>query len=197
MLFVDQMGREDYDYPLGAGFGNQATIGPRNTVARLIEQIPDDYQYDHGGEPIQLVLDVVTFKDSDSGTLLEMAFSIPRNQLGHAGDGRGMTTWLEGSMVVRDTSFQRIASLDQEMGPLERPLSLKPRGITEQLLNTSQISTSVPPGVYQSALAVRDRATQRIGMYEIPVAAADYSSDSLQVSGIRLASSIVQPTGNL
>ena len=194
LFFVDQMGRETYDYPLPLiDFGRQSTVNPRNTLARLMKQLPEGYQYDYGGGPIAVALDVVTFKDTDDRTRVEVAFSVPIEQLGHAGDGRGVTTWLDGSVVLGDTDFYRVASLNGQIGPIERPLSEQSIKLPGDELRTTQLSASVTPGRYRSALAVRDKASERIGIYEVPVIAVDYSKDSLQVSDIRLASSI-KPT---
>ena len=191
LFFVDQMGRETYDYPLSLiDFGPQSTINPRNTVARLKKKLPEDYQYDYGEGPITVAMDVATFKDADDKTQVEVAFSVPMGQLGHVGDGRGMTTWLDGSVVLRDADFYRVASLNGQIGPIERPLSRPSIDRQDDQLRTAQFLASVAPGKYRTALAVRDKASERIGIYEVPVIASDYGSDTLQISDIRLASSI-------
>ncbi|MBT5872056.1 MAG: tetratricopeptide repeat protein [Candidatus Latescibacteria bacterium] len=194
LLFVDQMGRETYEFPLPMNeFGNLASYGPRQSANRLVDRVPEDYRFDFGEGPIDLAIDVVTFKDTDSRTMLDIAFSVPNAQLGHAGDGHGMTSWLDGNVVVRDPNYRHVLKLGKVIGPIERPLSARSFDIASETYQTSRIAASVVPGSYHSALTVRDRATDRVGIYKLPVDAVNYTKDSLQLSDIRLASSI-KPT---
>lgn len=194
LMFVDQMGRETYEFPLPLNeFGNLASYGPRQSANRLVDRVPEDYRFDFGEGPIDLAIDVVTYKDLDARTMLDIAFSIPSAQLGHAGDGHGMISWLDGNFVVRDPDYRHVLKQGKVIGPIERPLSARSFDIASTIYQTSQMAASVVLGSYHSALTIRDRATDRIGIYKLPVTAANYTEDSLQLSDIRLASSI-KPT---
>ena len=202
LFFADQMHSGKFDFPTdvmempSAGTASGAVVtkrlayqmftNPRKQADLLIKQAPEAYRFDYGGEPLAFVYDVVGFKGRSGKTEMEVAYSIPSNQLGSAEDGRGMDTWFNSRMSLRDASLHHVAATSSLAGPIARPLSRKDRAE----LQTATFRFEAEPGVYRTALAIQDSISRRIGIFESPVTLSDYTGSALQISDIRLASTI-------
>jgi GWxTD domain-containing protein len=204
LFFADQLHNGKFDFPVevtempAAGSNSPRTdrlafqlfTTPRKQAEMLIQRVPEAYQFDYGGEPMAFVFDMAVFKGSTGRPEVEVAYSIPTSQLGSVEDGRGMETWFNGRIALRDSTLRHVTASAATAGPIPRPLSAKAR--TE--LQTTAFTFQAAPGTYRSALAVQDSASRRIGIYEAPTVISDYSGTGLQLSDIKLASSIA-PTG--
>jgi len=203
IFFTDQMSNGNYDFPLletqlpssANDFGLSNSPGfrfmtsPRQRVAALIKKQPESYRFDYGGEPLVFVFDLVTFKGTDGQAQVEVAYSVPSNQLGDASDGQGMETWLSSRIALQDETLRHIVGTTKTNGPIGRPLQ---EGSKDQIqLQTAAFSFQAPAGTYRSSMAVRDSVTQRIGIYVKPLTVRDYNTDSVQISDIKLASLII------
>lgn len=202
LFFADQMHSGKFDFPTdviempSASTAGGATVtkrlayqmftNPRKQADLLIQQAPEAYRFDYGGAPLAFVYDVVGFKGTSGKTEVEVAYSIPSNQLGSAEDGLGMATWFNSRISLRDTSLRHVAATTSLAGPIARPLSSKDR----PELQTSTFRFETEPGVYRTALAIQDSVSRRIGIFEFPVTLSDYTGSALQLSDIRLASTI-------
>ena len=202
LFFADQMHSGKFDFPTdtmempSAGTASGAVVtkrlayqmftNPKKQADLLIQQAPEAYRFEYGGEPLAFVYDVVSFKGTSGKTEVEVAYSIPSNQLGSSEDGRGMETWFNTRMSLRDGSLNHVAATASLAGPIARPLSSKDR----PELQTTTFQFEAEPGVYRTALAIQDSISRRIGIFESPVTLSDYSGSALQLSDIRLASTI-------
>lgn len=197
LFFVDQLGKGKFDYPLGIHETEieessiQSRFHPQKMAERLIRTKPESYQFDYGGQPLEYLYDLVTYRGIEGETVLEFAYAVPAWQLGAVTDGQGLKTWFDSHVVLSDHDFNRAANRSSRIGPLERPLTAGKKKKLGVDLHTAMVSLKVPPGDYNSAVEVRDEATRRIGIFQQPLHVPDYSAADLALSDIRLASSIV------
>jgi GWxTD domain-containing protein len=193
LFFVDQRGTDKYDYPIEKLRGGINNFHPRRMAEALIKRVPDNYDYNYGGDPLDAAVDVVTFRDDDDRTLVEVAYSVPWLALGHAADGQGMKTQLASRFSLRDNDYRWIMAIEDTIGPIERPL--KDIANTPQADSTyvSMMTFLTDAGPYQSALSIRDQVSRRIGLFKYPLTVADYRGDSLMISDIKL-STFIRPT---
>lgn len=191
LFFTDQLGNEKFDYPAEKfGINN---FHPRRVVEVLIERVPEHYDYNYGGDPLDAAVDIVTFRDDDDRTLVEVAYSVPWIALGHAEDGLGMKTWLDSRFSLRDDDYRWIMAVEDSIGPIERPLEDIAKLPEADSVYVSVLTFRADAGSYQSALSIRDKVTRRIGMFKHPLTVADYRGDSLMISDIKL-STFITPT---
>jgi GWxTD domain-containing protein len=201
LFFSDQMNSGEFDYPLqtielpsaGSNFGETNRLAqqflntPRKQAEELIKKVPESFRYDYGGEQLTFVYDMVSFKGADHQAEIEVAYSIPSNQLGHAEDGLGMQTWFNGRVALRDEHLNHVKASAFSMGPVARPMTEN----EAVQLQTAAFSFQVPAGTFRSSMAVRDSVSKRFGIYTSPLAVTDYSTPELHMSDIKLSSSIV------
>lgn len=202
LFFTDQMNNDSYDFPLlptelpsvpgSTGFarspGFRFMSTPRQRVASLIKQRPEAYDFDYGGEPLNFVYDLAAFRGNNNETEVEVAFSVPTDQMGYASDGNGMETWFASRVALQDEGRNYIAGSQALAGPLARPIRRPGKDRVE--LRTAGFSFSAPAGTYRSALAVKDSTTKRIGIFLRPFTVKDFSGTNLHVSDIKLAAGI-------
>lgn len=190
LFFVDQRGTEKYDYPIEKLSRGINRFHPRRLAEALIERTPDNYDYNYGGDPLDAAVDIVTFRDDDDRTLVEVVYSVPRPALGHAADGLGMNTRLNSRFALRDADYRWIMAVNDTIGPLERPLDEVSSSPEADSAHVALLTFIADAGPYQSAFSIRDQATRRIGMFKHPLAVADYRGDSLMISDIKLSTGI-------
>ena len=202
LFFTDQMNNGNFDYPLlptelpaatndygsSQGPGFRFMAGPRQRVDALIKKQPESYQYDYGGEPLNFIYDLVTFRGDEGQAQIEVAYSIPTDQLGNASDGSGMETWFNSRIALQDQALRHITGSEAFTGPVARPLTKPDKNKVE--LRTAGFSFQAPEGVYRSSLAVKDSTTKRVGIFLKPFTVRNYSGDGLQISDIKLATTI-------
>lgn len=202
LFFIDQMGNGKYNYPLlptqlsGGNLtdeivrtqGFRFMSNPQQIVKTLIEKQPESYRYDYGGDTFTFVFDMVTFRGSEGQAQVEVAYSVPSNQLGDASDGYGMQTWFNTRVALQDEALRHITESTVTTGPIDRPLTAPSKRQVE--LRTSAFQFQAPPGTYRSSLALRDSITQRIGIYVKPLTVRDYNATGLQISDIKLSTAI-------
>ena len=195
MFFVDQLGMGNFDYPLGIHETNieeastQGRFHPKRVVEDLIKKTPESYAFDYGGDNLDFLYDIVTYK-GEAETYVEVSYVVPSYQLGAVADGQGLNTWLNSHVVFRDNDYNRMANVSDRIGPIERPMEIVARNKIGVGLHTATLNMNAPAGSYRSAVEVRDEATRRIGIFEQTVTVPDYIGDSLMVSDIKLAMSI-------
>lgn len=206
LFFADQNNSGEFDYPLqtielpaaGSNFGETSRLAtqflntPRKQAEQLIKKVPESFRYDYGGEQLTFVYDMVSFKGDDGQAEIEVAYSIPSNQLGHAEDGQGMQTWFNGRVALQDEKMNHVKASSFSMGPVARPMTEN----DAVQLQTAAFSFQAPPGDFRSAMAVKDSVSKRFGIYTAPLAVTDYSAPGLHVSDIKLSSSIVPTDQN-
>ena len=196
LFFVDQLGLGKFDYPLGIHETNieeanlQNKYHPERMARQLIKKTPESYSFDYGGEPLDFLYDIVTYQSEEGRTLVEVAYTVPTHQLGTVEDGQGLNTWFDSHVVLQDSAFRRIANTSGRIGPIERPITKpsKKKGVD---LRTASLSLHAPAGAYTSAVEVRDEASRRIGIFQESLMVPDYTGDTLMVSDIKLATSIL------
>ncbi|MBT5872055.1 MAG: tetratricopeptide repeat protein [Candidatus Latescibacteria bacterium] len=202
LFFTDQMNDGSYDYPLlptqlpsvpgSSGFarspGFRFMSTPKQRVASLIKQKPEAYDFDYGGDPLNFVYDLAAFRGNDDQTEVEVAFSVPTDQMGIASDGSGMETWFASRVALQDAGRNYVAGSQALAGPVARPMSRPGKDRVE--LRTAGFSFTAPAGTYRSALAVKDSTTKRIGIFLRPFTVKDFSGANLHVSDIKLAAAI-------
>ena len=197
LFFVDQLGMGKFDYPLGIHETNieeasiQGRFHPQRMAEDLISRTPEAYGFDYGGQPLDFLYDMVTYKGEDGQTLVEVAYSVPTRQLGTVEDGQGLKTWFDSHVVLRDEDYHRIANTSSKLGPMERPLRESPKKKIGVDLRTASLAVHAPSGKYNSTVEVRDEASRRIGIFQQSLTVPDYTGEALAISDIRLATSIV------
>ena len=201
MFFVDQLGIGNFDYPLGTHETNideasiQSRFHPKRMAEELIKKTSESYAFDYGGDRLDFLYDMVTYKGEGPETYVEIGYVVPSHQLGTVSDGQGLKTWLNTHVVFRDDDYNRMANVSKRIGPIERSMEVvagKKPGVD---LHTAMLDMNAPAGSYLSAVEVRDEATRRIGIFEQVFTVPDYDSDSLMISDIKLAMSITPDEG--
>ena len=201
LFFSDQMNSGKFDYPLqtielpaaGSEFGvnNQLVLQflntPRKQAEELIKKVPESFRYDYGGEQLTFVYDMVSFKGANGQAEIEVAYSIPSNQLGNADDAQGIQTWFNGRVALQNETMNHVRASSFAMGPVARPMTEN----EAVQLQTAAFSFQAPAGTFRSAMAVRDSVSKRFGIYTAPLTVTDYSTPELHLSDIKLSSSIV------
>jgi len=201
LFFSDQMNSGKFDYPLqtielpaaGSEFGvnNQLVLQflntPRKQAEELIKKVPESFRYDYGGEQLTFVYDMVSFKGANGQAEIEVAYSIPSNQLGNADDGQGIQTWFNGRVALQNETMNHVRVSSFAMGPVARPMTEN----EAVQLQTAAFSFQAPAGTFRSAMAVRDSVSKQFGIYTAPLTVTDYSTPELHLSDIKLSSSIV------
>jgi GWxTD domain-containing protein len=200
LFFVDQRGDGNYDYPnimmdptaifSQVAGARQEKFHPATIAELLINRRPEDYQHEFGGDPLQFVFDMVTFRGEDQQTEVELILSLPTWQLGSVQDGNGLRTHLDTHVSLRDAEFRNAVSNVQRYGPLDRPAAPQARRQLDVDMHAISAIFIAPAGAYESAVEIQDVATRKIGVYKKPVVLADYRGDSLMISDIKLADDI-------
>lgn len=122
LFFVDPTGGGRFEYPqrtlqVDAGSSaiaalgemrREATLHPMKVADRLIEQIPEEYEHDFAGEPLDYAFDVVTFRGDGIRTEVELSYSIPVWQFGDTSDGKGLVTYLNNQATLRNDEFSPV-----------------------------------------------------------------------------------------
>ncbi len=196
LFFVDQLGVGKFDFPLGVHETNiteaviQNEYNPRRTANALIEKVSESYSFDYGGEPLQFLYDIVSYKGDGDRADVEIAYMVPAAQLETVEDGRGLHTWFDSHIVFQDENYNRVAQTSRRVGPIDRPLSSGNGNDVGVELYTGMLDMNVPAGDFQSAIEVRDETTLRIGIFEQEYSVPEYTGDGLMMSDIKLAVSI-------
>ena len=160
---------------------------PRKQAEELVRKVSEFHRHDYGGDPLNFVYYLASFKGTDGGAEVDVAYSVPSVQLGNVEDGLGERTWLSGRVALQDMDFNFVQGLPFKMGPLRRPVSEQ-----ENLqLSTGAFRFSAQPGEYRSAVSLRDSISQKYGIFTSPLQISDYSANRILLSDIKLAASIV------
>ena len=201
LFFVDQLGMGKFDYPLGVHETSmdessvQDRFHPQRLAAELIKKTPEAYAFDYGGETLDFLYDMVTYRSGrGDSTDVEVSYVVPTRQLGSVEDGQGLKTWFDSHLVLRDEDLRRVVNVAERIGPIERPLTKTQKNRVGVDLRVASLELKAPAGKFRSAVEVRDTASQRVGIFEQPFTVPDYRGSVLMVSDIKLALS-VQPTG--
>ncbi|MEA1986367.1 MAG: GWxTD domain-containing protein [Candidatus Marinimicrobia bacterium] len=139
---------------------------------------------------IQFALDYASYSDQDGSSILEIYYSVNRSYLtwkkqndgNYTGTYEITTTLYSGEKAI----FTNTMDLNDAT---KNTLSVKSnQNIPEQLM------LKIPVGSYQLAVRVKDKFSDRIGKLQIPIEVKSYSSDSLEVSDIEIASYAIKST---
>ena len=205
IFFTDQRNSMVFDHPLqvidlpdrATNFGTTNRLAynflntPRKQAEELIRKVPEFHRHDYGGDPLNFVYQMASFKGTGDQADVEVAYSVPSAQLGNVADGLGERTWLSGRIALQDQDFNFVQGTPFQMGPLRRPASEQ-----EKLqLSTGAFRFRAPPGAYRSAVALRDSLSRKFGIYTAPLDISDYNADRVLLSDIKLAASIVPTEG--
>ncbi|HCQ01019.1 MAG TPA: hypothetical protein DIT99_10105 [Candidatus Latescibacteria bacterium] len=191
IILTDRFGNGIYDYPPPAGDIREDRFHPEAVMAELINKHSEGYRYDYGGEPMEFLFDVVTYRGPDNQTEVEMDFSIPARQLGYAHDGiGGDLTSFSSRVVLRDYDLHRVTDTAFKIGPIERPKFKVSRKYAKSNVRVASLHMTASPGRYQTAVAVRDSVSRRIGIYKAWLSVWNYDNETLNLSDIRLATDI-------
>ncbi len=205
IFFTDQRNSQVFDYPLQVidlpdqvtSFGTTDRLAynflntPRKQAEELVRKVPEFHRHDYGGDPLNFVYYLASFKGVDDRAEVEVAYSVPMAQLGNAEDGLGDRTWLSGRIALRDQYFNFVQGTPFQMGPLRRPASDQ----AKLQLSTGAFRFRARPGSYRSAVALRDSLSQKFGIFTAPFDISDYDADQVLLSDIKLAASIVPSEG--
>lgn len=205
IFFTDQRNSQVFDYPLQVidlpaqvtNFGTTNRLAynflntPRKQAEELVRKVPEFHRHDYGGDPLNFVYYLASFKGVDDRAEVEVAYSVPMAQLGNAEDGLGESTWLSGRIALQDPDLNFVQGTPFQMGPLRRPASDQ-----EKLrLSTGAFRFRARPGSYRSAVALRDSLSQKFGIFTAPLDISDYDADRVLLSDVKLAASIVPSEG--
>lgn len=196
LFFVDQLGVGKFDFPLGVHETNiaeaviQNQYNPRRVASALIKEVSESYDYDYGGESLQFLYDIVSYKGANDLAEVEIAYMVPAAQLESVKDGHGLRTWFDSHIVFQDGEYNRVAQVSKRIGPIDRPRSPESSNDVSVELYTGVLDMSAPSGRFRAAVEVRDEATRRIGIFEQEYTVPKYDGDGLMMSDIRLAVSI-------
>lgn len=191
IILADRFGNGIYEYPPPAVDIRADRFHPEAVMADLITKYSEGYRYDYGGEPMQFLFDVVTYRGPDNRTELEIDYSVPARQLGYANDeiGGDMTAF-SSHIVLRDYDLYRVADAVDRIGPVERPEFKVAKKYAASNVRIASVHMTAPPGRYRTAVAVRDSVSRRIGIYEAALAVWNYDNEALNLSDIKLATDI-------
>ena len=135
LFFVDPTGGGRFDFPgrtlqIDAGSSaiaalgemrREATLHPSKVADSLIEQAPEEYAHDFGGEPLDYAFDVLTFRGDGIRTEVELTYSIPVWQFGDTSDGNGPETFLSHQATFRNAESRPVFNQRFRFGPIDRP----------------------------------------------------------------------------
>jgi GWxTD domain-containing protein len=195
LYFVDQLSNGVFDFPLMTEsrdvreFARQGRYHPARIAAEMIRTNPEVYSHDFGGEQLKFFYDTVSYQGEGNSSDIEVAVAVPLYQLGAQSDGRGAETSMEARLVMQDEAWLEAAAVTEHFGPFQRPTVLRTSG-QGGALTTFQIPVAARGGEYQLAVAIRDLATRKIGIYRGTVNIDAYTSPDLMVSDLKLASKI-------
>ena len=83
MIFADTFLNGEYNFPFPdknwgpADFRNS----PATIAQRMIETLPEDYQHDYGGDPLEFAYRTVEYRGLQGMTDLELIYGIPNIHL--------------------------------------------------------------------------------------------------------------------
>ncbi|MBM3261953.1 MAG: GWxTD domain-containing protein [candidate division Zixibacteria bacterium] len=197
LFFVDQLGVEKFDYPLEqVGFVGQDTFHPRKMAQELIKKMPNFYDY--GGEtPLVAAVVVVTYKGEEGLTEVEAEWSLPVGQLAVAEESGERMALVESRFALRDRQYRWVKAISDTTDPIARPafVSKKRKDAVDGPSHVASMRLDAKPGIYRSALSIEELSSRRTALLENPVDIPDYTADTLNISGLRLAASIKPADG--
>ena len=191
IILADRFGNGIYDYPPPVVDIREDRFHPEVVMTELVNRHSEGYRYDYGGEPMEFLFDVVTYRGSDNQTEVEIDFSIPARQLGYAHDeiGGAMTSF-SSQVVLRDYDLYRVADTALQIGPIERPKVKISKKYAKSNVRIASLNMTTSPGRYRIAVAIRDSISRSIGIYKARLAAWNYDNEALNLSDIKLATDI-------
>jgi iron(II)-dependent oxidoreductase len=195
LFFVDQLHNGRFDFPLITQsrdvrqMARQAEYHPARLAEEMIRRAPETYYHNFGGELLTFFYDVVSYQGEGSRSEVEVAVAVPVYQLGAQVDGQGKETTLNARVAMLDEAWREAGQTATAFGPFPRPAFFQSRDAGTTMA-TFQVPLSLFPGDGELAVAVKDAATQKIGIYRQPVAISSYTAPTLLMSDIKQASSI-------
>lgn len=196
LFFVDLLNDGRFDYPLWTvdadrnSMVRQHRYHPTQVASELIENTPEDYAHDFGGESLDYAFDITTFRGAGDKTVMELAYSIPVWQFGDVTDGRGAETFLSNQATLRDSAFSPAFNQKFRFGPIERPKRKISSDQARVSAYTLAVDVQVLPGQFTAAVEMKDEASRRIGIYKKPVTVPDYRGRHLMISDLKLSTGI-------
>ncbi|MBI4553973.1 MAG: GWxTD domain-containing protein [Candidatus Latescibacteria bacterium] len=163
------------------------TTHPYFVSRRVIKKTPEQHIPRELGRPLAFVQDVVAFRTAGGHPQLEVAYGIPAAD-SSLDEGSGTGQALQTGVVLYGNDWRRITadSSQAALFVLSSPPSAGDRVAIQRV--------EAPPGDYQMAVQVHDRAGRRFGVQQRPIQVPSFAGQGLKMSGIRLASDI-RPSG--
>ena len=206
LFFVDPTGGGRFDYPHRtlqvdassttiAALGEmrrEAALHPRKVAERWIEESPEVYEHDFGGDPLDYVFDVVTFRGDGIRTEVELTYSIPVWQFGDTSDGNGTETFLNNQVTLRDAEFSPVFNQRFRFGPIERPRRRLSSDQDRVSAYTLAVDVRAPRGEFTAWVDMRDEASRRVGVYKKEADIRDYRGGALMISDLKLSTGITR-----
>jgi GWxTD domain-containing protein len=193
IILADRFSNGIYDYPPPAVNIRADRYHPEAVMAELMNKHSEGYRYDYGGEPMEFLFDVVTYRGLDNQTEVEIDYSIPARQLGYAHDEiGGDLTSFSSHVVLRDDDLYRVADTALQIGPIERPKMKIPKNRAQSNVRIASLHMTASPGRYRTAVAIRDSVSRRIGIYEASLVVWNYDNEAMNLSDIKLATDITR-----
>ena len=114
----------------------QSRFHPQRAAEQLINRTPEAYRFDYGGQPLDLLYDMVTYKGNNDQTLVEFAYSVPTRQLGTVEDGQVRATLRGGTPVYASPHVRQLIFKAKALPVSQRAEFLQQHPITQRLRPT-------------------------------------------------------------
>lgn len=164
-----------------------AEYAPQIAYARAVVESPDAYDAPRYPELVGFEADVVDFRADGDETRLDVSYVVSAASLGVRTTPQGRGRVLIRSLALADTAFTRVLRQERTV--------VFPEGGETRLSLVDVIPSNVLPGRYTMTLTVREPGTMKTGSVTREIDVEDYHVDTLRVSDLLLASSVVQYAG--
>jgi GWxTD domain-containing protein len=185
LTFADTFLNGEYNFPFPnknwgpADFRNS----PATIAQRLIETLPEDYQHDYGGEPLEFAYRTVEYRGYEGMTDLELIYGIRNIHLEFSRSGQMAEALVERRAVLFDLDWNEVARTVEEQSFQVPPT----QATNPNRIVVEKAEFQVPAGNYWLALNIRDQESKRVGIVKAEVEVAPYDNQTLAISSLVLA----------
>jgi GWxTD domain-containing protein len=190
MLYEDRFLNRNYSFawsmaPEGDG---------KNLFDRQIRITPERFEFEHGGKRLQLPHVIAQFRSPQrDGTLLEVYYGLAASDLEPSRKTSEQRQYqLERGFFLCDQNWQPVFSHHE---PRRLNFSHAANGGAALLID--RWSLPAPAGRFNFSLEARDRVTNHSGAERDTLTIADFSTDSLRLSSVVLASRVAEAGADL
>jgi hypothetical protein len=157
----------------------------------MVESVPEAYQHDYGGEPLEFACRTVEFRGPAGRTDLEIVYGIPNPNLEFARSEQMARAVVERKAVLFDTDWNEVAR-DEEEQNFDVPPT-QAGNINRMVVEKAQFQ--VPPGEYWLALNICDQGSRKVGIIKREVQVGAYDRKNLAISSLVLANELYSSEG--